>query len=147
MLYTGDNPDLKSDNVWAIDMTVFSYHGRLYAVCSGWEKPALTDKTSQHLYIAEMANPITVKSPRIKLSSPDEKWKTGGPLDLQEGPEILKNGDDLIIIYSCRESWTVDYRLGMLKLKSNGSNTCPRQSGKNQVRFFRGHLGQGTVLL
>ncbi len=24
MLYTGDNPDLKSDNVWAIDLTVFT---------------------------------------------------------------------------------------------------------------------------
>ena len=143
MLYTGDDPYLKSDNVWAIDMTVFTYHGRLYAVWSGWEKPALTDKTSQHLYIAEMANPFTVKSPRIKLSSPDKKWETGGPLDLQEGPEILKNGDDLLIIYSCRESWTVDYRLGMLKLRDPERSLLSPLNWEKSGPVFSGPFGTG----
>jgi hypothetical protein len=31
MLYTGDNPDMKTENTWAIDMTVFRYRGKLYA--------------------------------------------------------------------------------------------------------------------
>ena len=27
MLYTGDNPDGKTDNIWAIDMTIFEHRG------------------------------------------------------------------------------------------------------------------------
>jgi GH43 family beta-xylosidase len=143
VLYTGDNPDMKSDNIWAIDMTVFSWQNRLYAVWSGWEKPASTDKTSQHLYIAEMENPFTMKSLRLKISSPVEKWETGGPLDLQEGPEILTHKNELFIVYSCRESWTVDYRLGLLKLKEKkGSLTDPLNWEKSGP-VFKGPFGTG----
>jgi len=38
-LYTGDSPDLLSDNRWAIDMTVFELRGQLYAVWSDWRSP------------------------------------------------------------------------------------------------------------
>lgn len=143
MIYTGDNPDLKSDNIWAIDMTVFKHRDRLYGVWSGWEKPALTDKTSQHLYIAEMANPYTIKSPRVRISSPEEDWETGGPLDLQEGPEILRKGDNIFIIYSCRESWTVDYRLGMLKLKDTNESLLSSSNWEKSGPVFSGPFGTG----
>lgn len=143
MVYTGDNPDLKSNNVWAIDMTVFTHRDKLYAVWSGWEKPAETDKTSQHLYLAEMENPFTVKSPRVRISSPEEPWETGGPLDLQEGPEILSKGNNLFIVYSCRESWTIDYRLGLLKLKSSDSNPLSPESWEKTGPVFSGPLGTG----
>ena len=143
MLYTGDNPDMKTENTWAIDMTVFRYRGKLYAVWSGWERPANTDKTSQHLYIAEMENPSTMKSPRVKISSPEESWETGGPLDLQEGPEILTRGDRLFIIYSCRESWTVDYRLGMLELIDPPGPLTDPSSWKKSGPVFSGPFGTG----
>ncbi|MBK7479669.1 MAG: glycoside hydrolase family 43 protein [Bacteroidales bacterium] len=142
-VYTGDNPDLKSDNIWAIDMTVFRHREKLYSVWSGWEKPAETDKTPQHLYIAEMENPFTVRSPRIKISSPSEPWETGGPLDLQEGPQVLKKGDNLFIVYSCRESWTVDYRLGILKLKNPGSDPLSPESWEKTGPVFSGPFGTG----
>lgn len=143
MVYTGDDPDLKSKNVWAIDMTVFRHRGILYAVWSGWEKPELTDKTSQHLYIAEMENPFTMKSPRVKISSPAEAWETGGPLDLQEGPEILRKGDNLFIIYSCRESWRVDYRLGMLKLRDPDRSPLSASAWEKSGPVFSGPFGTG----
>lgn len=143
MLYTGDDPEMQSTNVWAIDMTVFTYQNTLYAVWSGWEKPAVTDKTSQHLYIAEMENPFTMKGPRVKISSPVEKWETGGPLDLQEGPEILQKGNNLFIIYSCRESWTVDYRIGMLKLKDEGGLLLSPSNWEKSGPVFSGPFGTG----
>jgi GH43 family beta-xylosidase len=31
-LYTGDNPDLRSENRWAIDLTVFELNGQRYAI-------------------------------------------------------------------------------------------------------------------
>lgn len=121
-LYTGDRPENPESNIWAIDMTVFEHRGKLFAVWSGWKKQEETDKTSQCLYIQEMKNPFTLKGNRVLLSSPEESWETGGPLDLNEGPEILRNGDTIFIVYSCRESWLKEYRQGMLQLDNPGSD-------------------------
>jgi GH43 family beta-xylosidase len=143
ILYTGDNPDMKNDNRWAIDMTVFEYKNRLYAVWSGWVNKEITDKTSQHLYIAEMENPFTMKGLRTKISSPDQSWETGGPLDLEEGPEAIINNNNLFIIYSCRESWTTDYRLGMLKLKSSESSLLNPDNWEKSGPLFQGPFGTG----
>jgi GH43 family beta-xylosidase len=63
-----------------------------------------------------MKNPYTIESPRVRISSPEETWETGGPLNLQEGPDNLTKLNKLFIIYSCRESWTTDYRIGMIEL-------------------------------
>lgn len=147
MLYTGDDSSVPESNIWAIDMTVFNFRNKLYAVWSGWQKQADTDKTTQHLYIQEMENPFTLTGKRVLLSSPEESWETGGPLNLNEGPEVLKKGEKVFIVYSCRESWTPQYRLGMLQLKNpdadpltseNWVKTGPVFSGNGQV-FGVGH--------
>jgi GH43 family beta-xylosidase len=98
MLYTGDNPAQPESNVWAIDMTVFGYNGKLYAVWSGWKEQRDTDATPQHLYIQEMENPWRLKGTRVLLSSPGQSWETGGPLNLNEGPEVLQHNGKLFII-------------------------------------------------
>ncbi|MDP9349622.1 MAG: glycoside hydrolase family 43 protein [Gemmatimonadota bacterium] len=119
MLYTGDDVAAGADNKWAIDVTVTHIRGQLYAVWSGWEENAQTDRTPQHLYVAKMSNPWTISSNRVKISSPTESWerKTDiNGLDLQEGPQFLERGGNLFIIYSTRESWLKDYRLGQLRL-------------------------------
>lgn len=117
MLYTSDNPENKTA-VWAIDLTVLQHQGQLYAIWSGWKENADTDETPQHTYIAPMSDPHTLAGPRVKISSPDRDWETGGPLDLNEGAQVLKTDTSVFIIYSCRESWLKEYRLGQLKLKS-----------------------------
>ena len=128
MLYTSDDSSVPASNIWAIDMTVFEQNRKLYAVWSGWKKQADTDKTPQHLYIQEMENPFTLKGKRVLLSSPEESWETGGPLNINEGPEILKNGEKVFVIYSCRESWTPEYRQGMLQLKNPNSNPLLKEN-------------------
>jgi GH43 family beta-xylosidase len=125
MLITGTDPNDYSKTIWAIDLTVTKINNDLYAVWSGWEKNSDTDKTSQHLYIAKMSNPWTISSDRVKISSPVESWETGGPLDLNEGPQFLKHDDDVFIIYSARESWTPEYRLGQLKLIQGANPLLP----------------------
>ncbi|MFA5330168.1 MAG: glycoside hydrolase family 43 protein [Prolixibacteraceae bacterium] len=139
MLYTGDNPADLATNIWAIDMTVLQQNGKLYAIWSGWEKQETTDATPQHLYICEMENPWTMKGKRVKLSSPVESWETGGPLNLNEGPEILKNGDEVFVVYSCRESWLVEYRLGMLQLINHAGNILDRVNWKKTGLVFQGN--------
>ena len=138
-LYTGDNPDDAASNVWAIDMTILEHKDKLYAIWSGWIKQETTDATQQHLYICEMENPWTMKGKRVKLSSPVEVWETGGPLNLNEGPEILKNGDKVFVIYSCRESWLVQYRQGMLQLINPDGNLLDSANWKNSGPVFEGN--------
>jgi GH43 family beta-xylosidase len=139
MLYTGDDSSVPESNIWAIDMTVFEYGGKLYAVWSGWQKQADTDKTPQNLYIQEMENPFTLKGKRVLLSSPEESWETGGPLNLNEGPEVLKNDDKVFIVYSCRESWTPEYRQGMLQLKNSKADPLIKENWIKTGPVFEGN--------
>jgi len=117
MLYTGDDTVSFSNNIWAIDLTVEKVNGQLWAVWSGWEENRSTDRTPQHLYAARMSGPTTISGRRVRISSPVEAWERGTELDLQEGPSFLSNGPNLFIVYSARESWLKDYRLGMLRVK------------------------------
>lgn len=119
VLQTGVDSGDYVNTIWAIDPTVTRINGQLYAIWSGWEKNEKTDATPQHLFIAEMSNPYTINSSRSKIASPEEDWETGGPLNLLEGPQVLKHDNRIFIIYSTRESWTKDYRLGQLMLKDS----------------------------
>jgi GH43 family beta-xylosidase len=120
----GDDPQgsyvdkgmLNTGDVWAIDLTVARLGTQLYAVWSGWEANSSTDRTPQDLYIAPMSDPWTISGSRVRISSPTESWERGSELDLNEGPEFLRHGDQVFIVYSTRESWLKDYRLGQLRL-------------------------------
>ena len=139
MLYTGDNISDPASVKWAIDLSPFRMNGQLYAVWSGWEENATTDRTKQHLYLARMSNPWTISSNRVKISSPTEEWETGGELDLNEGPELLRKKEKAFIIYSCRESWLTEYRLAQLSLSDTTLN--PMQP-ENWIKF--GPVFQGN---
>ncbi|MCW3089912.1 MAG: glycoside hydrolase [Ferruginibacter sp.] len=138
MLKTGIDSNDSTGTVWAIDMTVSEIKGKLYGVWSGWEKNAVTDKTSQHLYIAEMSNPWTISTKRVKISCPDQPWERGGPLDLNEGPQFLKHNGEIFIIYSTRESWTPEYRLGQLRLKDTAGSVLDRGNWEKTGPVFQG---------
>lgn len=119
MLYTGDDIETGKDSKWAIDLTVLEHNAQLYAIWSGWEENANTDRTPQHLYIAEMDNPWTISSNRVKISSPEESWEKGTELAINEGPQVLQNETgEVFIIYSASESWLPAYNLGQLPLVS-----------------------------
>lgn len=139
IMNTGDFPDDLSKNVWAIDMTILEHKGKLFAIWSGWLKQETTDATPQHLYIQEMENPYTLKGKRVLLSSPEEIWETGGPLNLNEGPQILKNGEHIFIVYSCRESWLVEYRQGMLQLNNPDGDLLDPKNWTKKGPVFQGN--------
>lgn len=118
MLYTGDSVGTGTGNRWSIDLTTAQIGTQRYAIWSGWRDNATTDRTPQRLYIARMTNPWTIGGNRVELSSPSESWERGTELDLQEGPELLQHGSDVFLIYSTRESWLKEYKLGQLRLQS-----------------------------
>lgn len=106
---------------WAIDGSVFEHMGNLYAVWSGWEGDV---NGRQDIYLARMSNPWTIEGERVRLSVPEYPWEKVGDIkdnprepphvDVNEGPQFLKRGDKLFLIYSASGCWTENYSLGML---------------------------------
>jgi GH43 family beta-xylosidase len=116
---------------WAIDATVFEEGSRLFMIWSGWEGEV---NGAQNIYIAELADPWTVKGSRVRISTPEYPWERVGDLkprrdpdenpganlldplhvDVNEGPELLRHGNRLFVIYSAGGCWTDYYSLGML---------------------------------
>lgn len=137
MLYTGDDIAGQTNNVWSIDLTVDRVGSQLYAVWSGWEQNATTDRTPQHLYIAKMANPYTISSNRAKISSPTASWEIGPELNLEEGPELLFHAGQTFIIYSARESWLPDYRLGATSSATGGSRAAATRASRTSSSVTR----------
>ncbi len=119
---------------WAIDATVFENQGRLYAVWSGWEGET---NGVQSLYLAAMKNPWTIAGPRVRISTPTLAWETVGDLkpnpatgdpahvDVNEGPELLRHGDKLFLIYSASGCWTENYCLGLLTASADSNLLDP----------------------
>jgi GH43 family beta-xylosidase len=142
-LYTGDDVAGRTNNRWAIDLTVERINGQLYAFWSGWEGDAPNDKTqNQNLYAARMANPYTIATNRVRISAPDQPWEDNPPnvgFDLQEGPAVLRNGPHTFIVYSTRESWMPTYRLGQLRLVDSTRVLDPASYAKSGPIFQSGN--------
>ena len=138
---------------WAIDATVFEEAPRLFMIWSGW--PADANGT-QNLYIAELSDPWTVKGARVRISSPEFPWEKVGDLkprrdpeenpganlldplhvDVNEGPEILRHGDQIFLIYSAAGCWTDNYSMGMLTAKAGSDLLDPASWKKNPLPVF-----------
>ena len=103
-----------ADDRWAIDGTVLERAGRRYLVWSGWEG---NENVRQSLYISALANPWTLRGPRVRLSTPDRSWERRGRPPVNEGPAVLHGRDGRVfVVYSASGSWTDDYCLGLLSL-------------------------------
>jgi len=108
------------ENKWAIDASVFENKGKLYVIWSGWKGD---ENGEQDIFIAQLKNPWTAEGRRTLISAPTYQWEKNGDLNnpndvkhvsVNEGPEILKHGDKLFLIYSASGCWTDYYALGML---------------------------------
>ena len=105
-----------------------------------------TDKReTKYIYIAKMKNPTTLDSERIMISTPEYDWEKHGDLNdpgnpphvnVNEGPQFLKNKKNLFIVYSASGCWTDFYALGLLTF--NGKKNLMKASSwkkKNEPIF------------
>ena len=120
-----------SDDHWAIDMSVFDFRGKRYAIWSGWDGRR---NGQQDIFISEMTNPWTLrKGRRAKISSPEYEWERHGDVPaawqkngevpkvyVNEGPEALQHNGQLFIAFSANACW-LDYCLGLLTYRGKGS--------------------------
>ncbi|MBV8859049.1 MAG: glycoside hydrolase family 43 protein [Acidobacteria bacterium] len=109
---------------WAIDGTVLPLDdGSCYFVWSGWEG---ADNVRQNIYIAPMNDPLKISGARACISTPRHAWERVGTPHVNEGPQVLRRGGRLFIIYSASGSWTDDYCLGQLAYA--GGDLCRPES-------------------
>lgn len=135
-----------AEDNWAIDGSVFEHQDTLYFIWSGWEKPKV-DVETQRIYIARMSNPWTISSERVELSRPELEWERNwdypdawtpeAPIYVNEGPQMLKHGNKLHIIYSASGCWTPYYALGMLTTDQNSDLMNPKSWVKSQEPVFQ----------
>jgi GH43 family beta-xylosidase len=130
-------------NKWAIDGSVFTHKGQLYMIWAGWEGD---ENGQQDIYIAKMKNPYTIDGPRVKISSPLYDWEKNGDLhdannpphvNVNEGPEILKHGNKLFLVYSASGCWTDFYALGMLTAPANANLLDSKSWKKSPEPVFK----------
>jgi GH43 family beta-xylosidase len=117
-VFKGKIADSTADR-WAIDASAFDYGGKRYLIWSGWQD---TINIAQNIYIAELADPVTIKGRRVLIGAPTLSWEMqGAPPAVNEGPEALVNpGGQLFLTYSGSGCWTDGYCLGLLTLRNGG---------------------------
>ena len=126
------------DDKWAIDGSIFQHNGSLYFVWSGWEGDV---NVRQDIYITRMIDPWTPAKERVRLSKPELEWEMKGTSaelpTVNEGPQFLKHGDKIFIIYSASGCWTDDYSLGMLEADKDADLMSAASWTKSQQPVFK----------
>jgi GH43 family beta-xylosidase len=122
-----------TEDFWAIDGTVLEQNGQRYFLWSGHR--TASDNT-QRLYISQMSNPWTLTGPRVELSSPQYDWEKQGPLQVNEGPEVLQHGGKTFIVYSASHCETDDYALGLLTATSTADPMSAASWTKSATPVF-----------
>jgi len=126
---------------WAIDGTVLDLGARgMFFVWSGWEG---TTNVRQNLYVAPMSDPGTICGPRVLISTPTEPWETIGTPQVNEGPQILRRGEVIHVVYSASGSWTEDYCLGLLTC-TDGQVMRPQSWTKRGPVFSKSDQAYGV---
>ncbi len=91
-----------------LDMTVFENAGKWYAIWA--QKP-----NSSNLYLAEMEDPLTLKTKSMLLTRPDYDWERAGGQSVNEGPAVMKHGGKIFVTYSAAAT-NAAYCMGMLEI-------------------------------
>lgn len=104
---------------FAIDGTILRLDGHIYMLYSGGPTFAPTS-----IELVELENPWTVKGLPLTISSPEYGWEKNG-FRINEGPQVLKHGKWLHIVYSASWCGTGMYALGRLTVPVTADPLAP----------------------
>jgi GH43 family beta-xylosidase len=137
-LYLGDHIATKQLNRWAIDGTVLEHAGKRYFLWSGWHD----GRDRQWLYIAQMENPWTITTNRVRICANDDyRWERVGERrsgrGLNEAPQVLQRNGRVFIVYSASASWECCYKLGLIELAPDKDPLDARSWRKHPEPVFK----------
>lgn len=94
---------------FSLDATVFTHQGAHYLV---WAQLTPATRTSSDLYIARLADPVTLATAPIMLSMPEYDWEKS-IYPVNEGPAVIVHGGKVLLTYSANAT-DEHYAMGLL---------------------------------
>ncbi|BAX66050.1 glycosyl hydrolase, family 43 [Latilactobacillus sakei subsp. sakei DSM 20017 = JCM 1157] len=122
-------------DTFCLDATTFEHNNKLYYV---WAQKDNDIRGNSNLYIAEMANPWTLKTKPVMLSKPEFDWETRG-FWVNEGPAILKRNGKIFLTYSASAT-DENYCMGMLTVDDSADLLDPTNWHKEAEPVFASDL-------
>ncbi|WP_436529589.1 family 43 glycosylhydrolase [Actinoplanes sp. HUAS TT8] len=107
---------------FALDATVFSHRGRQYLL---WAQSEPEIVANSSVYIAELANPWTLKSKPTRLTTPTRSWEVQG-YRVNEGPAVIIRNGRVFLTFSASAT-DANYCMGLLTADA-GSDLLDRAS-------------------
>lgn len=115
--------------VFQIDASLFEHKGIWYLMWSGAGTKGNT------LYMAQMENPWTLSSSRIKLAEPEYEWEQRAVVHVTEGPEVIKYGERIYLTYSA-SFCDANYNMGLLSAHVDSDLMNPESWQKSAEPIF-----------
>ncbi|WIM94094.1 glycoside hydrolase family 43 protein [Actinoplanes oblitus] len=107
---------------FALDATTFAHRGKRYLL---WAQSEPEIAANSSVYIAEMANPWTLKSKPTRLTTPTRTWEIQG-YKVNEGPAVLVRNGRVFVTFSASAT-DANYCMGLLTADA-GANLLDRAS-------------------
>ena len=124
---------------FSLDATTFAHNGTRY-LCWAQHNPALPDSNTS-LFLAELADPWTVKGEPVELSRPEHDWETIR-FAVNEGPyAIIRNGK-VFITYSAAGTGA-EYCMGLLSADADADLLDPGAWTKSERPVFTTSAAKG----
>ncbi|GIE74171.1 hypothetical protein Aph02nite_01210 [Actinoplanes philippinensis] len=119
---------------FTLDATSFTHRGKQYLVWAQSE-PEIAVNTS--LYIAEMANPWTLKTKPTRITTPTKSWEIIG-YKVNEGPAVLIRNGRVFITYSASAT-DANYCMGLLTASASADLLARESWTKSPDPIFTTH--------
>ena len=108
-MLTRADGDAFSFRDFSLDMTTFVHRGSRYAV---WAEKVSFGKKISNLYIARMADALTLETPQMLLSAPTYAWERHG-FWVNEGPSFIAHEGRVFLTFSASDT-SPAYCMGLL---------------------------------
>lgn len=94
---------------FSLDMTTFAHNGKRYAV---WAEKVSVGRKISNLYIAEMADALTLSTPQMLLTAPSYAWERHG-FWVNEGPTFIEHDGRVYLTFSASDT-SPAYCMGLI---------------------------------
>lgn len=119
---------------FALDATSFQHQGKQWYL---WAQKDPAIPGNSNLYLAELENPWTLKTPPVMLSRPEYEWECAG-FSVNEGPAVIRHGDRLFVSYSASAT-DENYCMGLLWIDADADPMQAANWSKSPRPVFTTH--------
>ncbi|WP_158843560.1 family 43 glycosylhydrolase [Saccharothrix deserti] len=118
-------------DTFTLDATTFEHRDKRYFL---WAQSEPGIATNSNLYIAEMASPLALKTPPVRIATPTLSWETQG-FKVNEGPAVLIRNGRVFVTFSASAT-DARYCMGLLTADENANLLDARSWTKTPTPIF-----------